>query len=659
MWASGGDDGPPLSPGGADGELIGREREAADLRLLLARHRLVTLAGGAGVGKSALAAAVPGTVPDPPWERVVRLGWIGDGTAVDGSLSAAASQALGIACPSARPEPEVPSRTTVQAAPFTAGEAPLHPLPVLLLLDGVDAVHGECVRLVQRLLTAVPALRVLVTSRRPLGLGAEQVLRPGPLAVDSPEGAPGGGPAVELFVARARPSIGTDSDLRTVAGICAALDGNPLAIELAAHQTTRHPLAELAELIAHGQCWLDAPVPGRRRKRSLRDSVGAGYELCERAERMVWARVSMFAGAFAEDAAVFLCAGGGVEPVRVPAALTRLAALGVLEPVEPAGGVRGPRYRMNRAAREFGLDRLRAVGEFAVAAERRMVHCRSVATVAGELWDRGDQSGAARVVLDDEADVTAMIRHAFSQPAHAETALEAVVRLWFWWVVYGRGAEGRSYVLRLLPLCEPEGPTAVRARVLAAWLCAAEDPDTARTLLGHAWPRAVRLGDAASVGRISHVEGLLALREGDPLTAARHFEAAAEVVPAGAPDGPPGAVSRAAAAIVLAGRDPGAARRAARRALAAPGIRDDAWARLVARHARALVDRRLGRTARARQRARRALDGLDAGLPEPLGGRALRQLVTDIERGRAGSARDDASSWCSPTSHPRIQKPCR
>ncbi|MEV7289622.1 hypothetical protein AB0O01_34585 [Streptomyces sp. NPDC093252] len=661
------------------GELVGREREVAELHRLLARHRLVTVAGAAGIGKSALAAVGAGSMPEAPWRRTVLLEWGRSGTdpdLPDGSSgrddSGDASPSRDGGSPDAVPSSGDLTRETLRRLgmgengdgeldrdgdltpdrpqPLTRS-APAHirlpiPLPIssptLLILDGVDPVHGECVGLVQRLLMTVPSLRILVTSRRPLGLGDEAVLRPGPLAVDSPDSLPGGGPAVALFVRHARTrtphALATDAELRTVAAICAVLDGNPLAVELAAHQLTRHPLGTLAELLVRGQCWLDGPDPGRPGKRSLRASIGAGYALCTPEERMVWARASVFAGAFAENTAVFLCAGSRVEPVRVPGCLARLSALGVLEPVEPPGGVRGPRYRMNRAAREFGTERLRAEGEFAVVAERRTAHCRRVAAVAESLWNSGDQTGAARVVLDEEADVRAAIRHAFSRSAHAEAALETVVHLWFWWMVYGRAGEGRAYVLRLLPLCDAAGPQVPRAQVLAAWLCAPDDPRTARMLLGRAWPTAVESGDDALIGRISHVQGVLALRAGDTRGAAEHFGAAADLVPPYAPGGPSGALSRAAVAFTLADADPRAALRAARRALATPGVRDDAWASLVARYARALVDHRLGRTARAWRRAHRALAGLDAGLPEPYGSVALRRLLVQVERGRPGAA---------------------
>ncbi|MET8831353.1 hypothetical protein ABZX40_39395 [Streptomyces sp. NPDC004610] len=113
-------------------------------------------------------------------------------------------------------------------------------------------------------------------------------------------------------------------------------------------------------------------------------------------------------------------------------------------------------------------------------------------------------------------------------------------------------------------------------------------------------PTAVESGDDTPIGRIAQVQGVLTPRAGDARGAAEHFGAVADLVPPYTPGGPSGALSRAAVASSLAGADPRAALRDARRALATPGVRDDAWASLVvARYARALVDHRPARTARA------------------------------------------------------------
>ncbi|MGA4843841.1 ATP-binding protein [Streptomyces sp. G45] len=614
--------------GGEPRALVGREREESALRDLLAAHRLVTVTGGAGVGKSRLASALAGE-RWVPWRRVVRVRWRGTSPGGPGELAAALLQAV---------TGKRPRRTPVDVADLAAR---LRGEEVLLFLDDGDPVHAECVGLVQKLLMAVPTLRVLVAARRALGLGEERVLALAPLRTDPPDGPGGRAPAVELFLERARaaaPGFTADgADAAAVAAICRSVEGFPLAVELAAAQVAHYPVRHLADLVERHQCWLHSPRPVLRRHRSLRDALGAGYALCERAVRIVWGRASVFAGAFNESAAVFVCSGGGIEPHEVSACLAQLVALGVIEPLHDPGGPRQPRYRMRRAARDFGAERLGEAGEFEVAAERHVAHTRHLATLAETLWSTGCQAQAVQLVQEEYDDLTATVRYALSHPDHATAALEAVVDLWFWWAVYGRAEEGSGHLLRLLALCPQDDPLVTHAQCLAAWLTASSDPGTAGALIARAWPAAVLDGDDATVGRIAHVQGLLALRHGDARAAAEHFQEAAHTIPDHVPGGPSRAVSLAALAVAQAAFAPRAARRAARRALAGPGLHRDTWACLLARYARAYVDHRTGHGGRAWHRARRALASLDQGVPEPHGAGALRQLIAAVEAGVHGT----------------------
>ncbi|MFJ5774982.1 ATP-binding protein [Streptomyces sp. NPDC093094] len=626
------------------GGLVGRNRETVLLGELLAAHRLVTVTGAPGVGKSGLAATVCAGTAGGPWRRVVRVRWPGTGT---GGLAAEIARVLDEGEPAAVADggraPAGGAADSSFPGLARALRAAARQGPVLLFLDDVDPVHTACTGLVQRLLMAVPGVRMLVTSRAPLGLGDEHVLRLAPLrteARDDDEGTVA--PAARLFLERARGK--GPFEQAAVHEVCRLLEGLPLAVELAAGQTGRHSVEELARLLRRHQVWLSGPRPGApRRHRSLRSAIASAYAPHERAVRAVWARASVFAGSFAESAAVFLCAGGGVAPHEVPGALARLAAIGVLRPDGDPAGVHRPRYRMTRAARDFGAERLHAAGEHAVAVERLVTHSRRVAEVAEDLWGAGSQRQAVRLLAEEQDDLMAVARHALDRPEHTEAALETMVGLWFWWVVYDHADEGRDLLLTLLRRCDPDSPQAVRAQWLAAWLTASGDPRGARSLLGRAWPAAMLAGDDAALGRIAHVQGMLALREHDAVAAAAHFREAADTVPAHAPGGPSAAVSLAALAVAESAFDPAAARRSARRALSHPDVREDTWACLLARYARAVVDHRHGRRGRAWHRARRALAALDLELPAPLpaphGCAALHGLIADIESGAAGRDR--------------------
>lgn len=666
VWTRRGGDRTPSAEdrGHVPGPLVGRERESQDLRTLLENHRLVTVAGEVGVGKSRLAAEAVADVVAlgaRPGERVLGVG--------EGRLTAGA--VVGVGAQGAGPRVMVvrwseggqdagsgagPGTPASLAAAVMEAAAGIHgrrgaagvgavadqlrAADVLLFLDDVDPVQAECVGMVQTLMEFVPSLRVLVTARRPLGLGGEAVLRLAPLSSEPADGhgtAPAAALFFDRFLDRSLEQAGAfdadESELGSVADICRYVGGLPLAVELAAEQAARSSVGEVAERLKEHQCWLSAPDMAAPRHRSLRDAVAAVYVLCDRDERIVWARASILAGDFDESTAAFVCAGGGLAPARVPACLTRLAAVGVLTPVRDPGGIREPRYRMAPAAHDFGGERLREAKEFEVAAERRAIHFHRVAALAENLWSLGSQPQAVRLVLDEAEGLRAMLEYAPRQPELAAAALESVLNLWFWWAVYDAADEGRRHLLRLLPMCRSDTLLTARALCLAAWLTAYGDPYGASELLQHAWPAAVLTGDDATVGRIAHVQGMLALHEGDLERATEQFQEAASMIPPHVSGGLPPAVSLAALAVAQAEQSPRAARRSARRALSQPGMRGDAWACLVARYAQAFVDHSDGRTGRARLRAHRALAALDGRLPAPHGCAALRDLITDIDRG--------------------------
>ncbi|MGW8683600.1 ATP-binding protein [Streptomyces sp. NPDC055817] len=661
VWTRKGGDSAPSAQdrGQVPGPLVGREPESRDLRALLENHRLVTVAGEVGVGKSRLAAeavaeAVAHEVGEcvlgvgkgrPAAEEVAGVGAQGAGPRVvvvrwpEGVQDAGSDAGPG--SPVSLTAAVMEAAAGVHGRRGTAGVGAvadrLRAADVLLFLDDVDPVHAECVGMVQTLLEFVPSLRVLVTARRPLGLGGEAVLRLAPLSAE-PTDEHRTAPAMKLFLDRFLERAGAgfdagDSDLSSVADICRYVGGLPLAVELAAEQAARSSVGEVAERLKEHQCWLSAPDMAAPRHRSLRDAVAAAYVLCDRDERIVWARASILAGEFDESTAAFVCAGGGLAPARVPACLTRLAAVGVLTPVRDPGGIREPRYRMAPAAHDFGGERLREAREFEVAAERRAIHFHRVAALAESLWSLGSQPQAVRLVLAEAEGLRTMLEYAPRQPELAAAALESVLNLWFWWAVYDAADEGRRHLLRLLPMCRSDTLLIARGLCLAAWLTAYGDPYGASELLQHAWPAAVLTGDDATIGRIAHVQGMLALHEGDLERATEQFQEAASTIPPHVSGGLPPAVSLAALAVTQAEQSPRAARRSARRALSQPGIRGDAWACLVARYAQAFVDHSDGRTGRARLRAHRALAALDGRLPAPHGCAALRDLITDIDRG--------------------------
>ncbi|MFE2010017.1 ATP-binding protein [Streptomyces sp. NPDC059491] len=601
----------------------GRDRDLAALRDAVSRHRLVTVTGAVGTGKSRLAQAAA-ALPEAPWPKTVQVRWH-DGIPVGRhALTARLLRSLTTTPPPDRPASDLAA--VVEALP---------PGDLLLLLDDVDPVHTECVGLVQALLMARPELRILVTARRPLGLGDETVLRLGPLPVETGGTDPGHSPAAAFLLARARERgwNGEEPDPAVVARVCRLLEGVPLALELAAGRLEEWTMDELAEHVATDQCRLADPAPPLRRHRSLRTAVGAVHALCPPAPRRTWRRLSVFEGPFTETAAAFVCAGSGLAPHEVPPALALLSATGVLQVLGDPGAVHRPRYRMTRAARDFGTERLGAAGELQATRDRHAVHFRGVAAVAETLWNTGLQRQAVQTVRDEHDDLTALVRHAAGRADLAETALEAMLHLWFWWAVHDHAAEGAGHLHALLPRLPADSRLLAHGRWLAAWLGAAADPQEARALLDLAWPVAVLDGDDALVGRIAHVRGTLAWQRQDLEAAAVQYRLAADTVPTGAPGGPPPTVSLAALSVVQAHLSPTAAASTARRALAQRSGQNDAWATALAHYAHAFADHRAGHPGRARHRARHALAQLEAQVDAPQARTALRRLLATLGPG--------------------------
>ncbi|MDI3405002.1 hypothetical protein QIS96_14385 [Streptomyces sp. B-S-A6] len=585
----------------------------AHLDGLLARHRLVTVTGAAGIGKSRLARAAA----ERQGAQVSRARWWTEGPAGGPDALTGVATALGL--------------------PATAGFEEvvdeLRARPRLLFLDDVDPVRRDCLALVQRLLQTLPELRVLTSGRQPLGLGDEQVLRLGPLSlVPSGDGTPSA--AARMFLsrlpARSAHLVGTGAAGRAVLDICARVQGVPLALRLAAEQVGRRPLAEVATLVESAQCRLAGEAAGTWRHRSLHASLGASYTLCERADRIAWARLSVLGGDFDEDTAVHVAAGGQLRALDIPACLARLTLASVLEPVRDPGGVRPGRYRMTTAAREFGFGRLRDAGEAAEAVERHLLWCRDAAESAQRLWQVGLQQQAIALVRAEEANLRAALVRPPQTTAQAETALYAVVALWFWWGVCGHTGQGRSYLQRLLPLFPEVSLLRARALWLAGWIAVRCGEGDAADALREAGEVAVLVGDDTTLGHVADASGVLAAYAGDRELALACLEEAVQLIPEDVFYGPSVAHSWAVLACNQAHTSIAAARRSVRTAVALRRTRDDRWARCMTGYALAFVDHLGGRPARAWRRARRALRDAEA-LGNPLGTVVVERLLAEIQ----------------------------
>jgi predicted ATPase/DNA-binding winged helix-turn-helix (wHTH) protein len=339
-------------------ELIGRDDDVRELRSSVMAHRLVTLTGTGGIGKTRLAAAVARQLmpqfPDGVW--IAELASVADPALVP----AAVATALGLESPAGTVSPKDVARAL-------GGQQ-------LLVLDHCAQVIDAAAALAEAVLRADPAVRIVATSREPLNANGEWVCRLQPLKTPTPdaEDDPLQCGAVQLFFERARAAeyhLPPDADLTaTVAAICRRLDGIPLAIELAAARIAVLGLESLAGA-------LDDVFPllscGRRtapaRHQSLRASLDWSYSRLSESERIVLERLAIFPGRFGLDAAAAVAASHDLSAAEVVDGLTNLIAKSLVV-VERAGG--DPSYRLMGTMRVYALDKLAASGEQSVAARR-------------------------------------------------------------------------------------------------------------------------------------------------------------------------------------------------------------------------------------------------------------------------------------------------
>jgi len=341
--------------------LIGRDDDLAALGALLADHRLVTITGAGGMGKTRLAERVLHERRDAfehggAW---VELAALTDSALLPGTVAGA----MGL--------------QTGGGDPLQGLVSSLAPLQMLVAIDNAEHLVAEVAHLVQALLDGAPRLRVVVTSQAPLRLALERVYRLSGLAVpdadDELADALSYG-AVSLFVQRAlavdRRFVADARTLPAIRRICARLDGVALALELAA---ARVPMLGVAGLAASLDERLQLLTQGRRdapqRQSTLRAALEWSHALLSPTEAIVFRRLAVFAGSFSLDAARRVAAdpeGGGLNEWQV------VEGLGVLVDRSLVAADPGelPRYRLLESARALALERLAASGEHDVLRER-------------------------------------------------------------------------------------------------------------------------------------------------------------------------------------------------------------------------------------------------------------------------------------------------
>ncbi len=409
---------------------VGRAAELRQVVELLGRSRLVTLTGPGGTGKTRLAIEVTAAGAGPV--AFVEL------APHEGGVVHAVLGALGLR-ESSRGGPQDPVERLIGA---------LRDRSTLLVLDNCEHVVDEAARLTARLLAACPGLRVLATSREPLGITGEQLAPVPRLAVPPPgtsAGQAGEFAAIRLFADRAAASdpafVLDETTIGDVQHICAALDGLPLALELAAARVRALPAGEIAarlddrfRLLARGSRTAEA------RHRSLRGVVEWSWDLLDDEERELARRLTVFAGGATAAAAAEVC-GADVD------LLPELAGKSL---VEAAGG----RFRMLETIRAFGAEKLAEAGETERVHRAHAEHFLRFAEEADPMLRTPAQLEWLDRVDAEYENVLAALRWATEHDV--VLALRLVPLLAMYWWMRGRRFEGAGLSMEVVSRCSPE-----------------------------------------------------------------------------------------------------------------------------------------------------------------------------------------------------------
>ncbi|MEU8435955.1 BTAD domain-containing putative transcriptional regulator [Streptomyces sp. NPDC029216] len=434
---------------------VGRTADIASVRGLVAEHRLTTLIGPGGAGKTRLATETARTLldelPDGVW--LVELAAIGaDGG--DVAQSALAGLGLRDALLGGAPHAELTERLI----------AAVRDREALLILDNCEHVIESAAVFAHRVLGECRRLRILATSREPLGITGEALWPVEPLALPRGNAGPAeieSSPAVRLLRDRAgavrrdlAAGAGGGADARTLATmvrVCRALDGMPLAIELAAARLRTMSVDQLAHRLDDRFRLLNS---GSRtalpRHKTLRAVVDWSWELLSEAERTVLRRLSVFSGGASLEAAERVCAdgadgpgtpGGAVEERDVLELLTALAEKSLLR----AEGSGAPRYRMLGTIKEYAAHRLAEAGEAERARRAHLAWFTELAETAEPHLRRAEQLEWLAALGAEHDDIGSAMRGALAA-GEAQAAMRlAAAAGWYWWLS-GHRTEGMELI---------------------------------------------------------------------------------------------------------------------------------------------------------------------------------------------------------------------
>jgi predicted ATPase/DNA-binding winged helix-turn-helix (wHTH) protein len=514
--------------------LVGRERELAELRDLVATHRLVTLTGAGGIGKTRLGLEVAGRAlsqfVDGAW--IVELGSVLEPELVPGAIA----REFGIDLGADR-----------DADPLVRVFQRKHSL---LVLDNCEHVIDAAARVAELLLHGAPRLSILATSQEPLAAEGERIYRVAPLRV--PLGEVGTAAqaiehsAVQLFVERAQaadPLFALDDHTASAASkICRDVDGIPLAIELAAARVATIGVDALAaRLDDRFRLLTGGRRTALRRHQTLRATLDWSYGLLEDTARAILRRIAIFAGSFTLDSAGTVASCDDIDPCRVTEQVADLVRKSLVT-FDARASV--PRYRLLDTMRAYALEKLAESAELEAIARRHADHYRELLRRAEAGWQTTAAAGLVARHAPEIDNIRAAINWAFGPDGDAEigvTLAATSIPLWTRLSILG---ECRDLVGRALSRLDANSSDERRHEMVLqsalahSSIWAEGSVGVTRSAAERALALAGALGDTDYQMRALYVEWIYRFRMGEYrtcLAAARRFREMAEAEASDAP----------------------------------------------------------------------------------------------------------------------------
>ena len=508
---------------------VGREKPLREVQSLLAKTRLLTLTGAGGAGKTRLGLQVAAEILDTfsGGAYLVELAPLADAALVPQTVASA----LGVK--------EQAGQTLTQTLTHY-----LKAKPLLLVLDNGEHVLEACAALSAALLRACSEVRILATSREPLGIAGEQTYRVPSLSLPDAKAAQGATPeslqpfeAVQLFIARAQAVnldfVVTNQNAPALAQICFRLDGIPLALELAAARTRSLALEQINnKLDTRFRLLTGGDRSALPRQQTLRALVDWSYDLLTDAEKTLFARLSVFAGGWHLEGAERVCGFAPLEDWEVLDVLTSLADKSLVTTQEAGGETR---YGLLETLRQYGVEKRDAGGAGSDDEETQTRHLNYFAGFAEDAEPKLTGPEAAHWLNRLEAEHD-NIRAAFDWCASAASksdvsaGLRLAVAMGIFWLVRGYLEEGRERVKGIMIVSQSESQTCeplmqARGFGVAGMLASfqgdykeASELYTEKLLINR------MLGDKKGIGQCLGSLGTVAHDQGDYVAAQALFE---------------------------------------------------------------------------------------------------------------------------------------